>query len=49
MRGKLAFGFYFLHVNQPEMLSTAIVGIVLYRLIKVLEQIINKADIRKED
>lgn len=49
MRGKLAFGYYFLHVILPEMLYTAIVGIVIYRLIKVLEQIINKADIRKED
>ena len=49
MRGKLAFGYYFLHVILPEMLYTAIVGIVIYRLIKVLEQIINKADIRNED
>lgn len=37
MRGKLHFGFYFLHIILPEMIYTALVGILVYRFIDMLE------------
>lgn len=43
MRGKLNFGFYFLHVILPEMIYTALVGILVYRLLIALERFINRS------
>lgn len=42
MRGKLHFGFYFIHRILPEVVYTTIVGIVLYRLIVVFELMATK-------
>lgn len=38
MRGRIHFGFYFLHVILPEMIYTALIGILLYRLLEILER-----------
>lgn len=42
MRGKLHFGFYFIHRILPEVVYTALVGIVVYRLMGVLEKWISQ-------
>ncbi len=47
MRGKLYIGFYMLHVVLPEVIYTGIVGILAYRLIVALENLLNKK--RKEE
>ena len=44
----MANDYNFVETDSAK-LYTAIVGIVIYRLIKVLEQFINKPHIRKED
>ena len=41
MRGKLQFGFYFLHVILPEVIYTGVVGILIYRLIVVFENLLS--------
>lgn len=38
MRGRIHFGFYFLHVILPEMIYTALVGILVYRFLDMLER-----------
>lgn len=38
MRGRIHFGFYFLHVILPEMIYTALVGILVYRFLDTLER-----------
>ena len=38
MRGRINFGFCFLRVILPEMIYTALAGILLYRLLVALEQ-----------
>ncbi len=42
MRGKLHFTFYFIHRILPEVVYTAIVGIVVYRLVVAFETLIAK-------
>lgn len=40
MRGKLHFGFYFVHRILPEIIYTALVGVAVYRLIAALERLL---------
>jgi rod shape-determining protein MreD len=40
VRAKLNFGFYFLHIILPEAIYTAIVGILVFRLLVALEHTI---------
>lgn len=40
MRGRLNFGFYFLHVILPELVYTTLVGVLLYRFIVLIENLI---------
>jgi len=47
MRGKLFFGFAFVYKILPEMIYTALVGIVLYRLLVALENMLEKS--KKEE
>lgn len=42
MRGRLHFTFYFIHRILPEVVYTAIVGIVVYRLMVAFETLITK-------
>lgn len=46
MRGRLHFGFYFLYRILPEMVYTAVVGILLFRILVSVERLLT-AD-RKE-
>lgn len=46
MRGRIHLGFYFLHVILPEMIYTALVGILIYRLLDALERFLTSQ--RKE-
>lgn len=47
MRGRLHFGFYFVHRILPEVLYTTLVGIVLYSIIATVERRLNTK--RKEN
>ncbi len=42
MRGRLHFGFYFIHRFLPEMLYTTLVGVVFYRLLAMLEELFTR-------
>lgn len=42
MRGQLHFAFYFIHRILPEVVYTALVGIVVYRLIAALEAVVDR-------
>lgn len=46
MRGRVHLGFYLLHVILPEMIYTALVGILIYRLLDALERFLTSQ--RKE-
>ncbi len=46
VRARLNFGFYFLHRILPEVLYTALAGIVVYRLIAALEHALS---LRREE
>lgn len=43
MRGRLNFGYAFIHVILPELIYTALVGIVIYRLLKGLDNLLTKS------
>lgn len=47
MRGRLHFGFYFIHRILPEMIYTVVVGIVLFRILFSIEKRITSR--RKEE
>lgn len=47
MRGRTHFGFYFIHNFLPEILYTTLVGIAIYRLIAMLENVMLRT--RKEE
>lgn len=38
LRGRLHFGFYFLHVILPEVIYTVVLSLILYRFIRSLEK-----------
>jgi rod shape-determining protein MreD len=40
MRGRIHFGFFFLHRILPEMIYTTIVGIIFFRILAWLEKIL---------
>lgn len=40
MRGRLHFGFFFIHRILPEMVYTVIVGIVFFRILASLEKLV---------
>lgn len=49
LRGRLNFGFYFIHIILPEILYTVLVGILVYYLIRTIDDFLMSGRRRKEE